>query len=85
MNDKHDIGQGTGTIGDAYEALVSGLRVCRSGWHGKGMWIQAQFPDENSKMTRPYNYIRTPDGALTPWTCSQADFYASDWCIAQEE
>ena len=27
------------TFGVAIEALKSGLRVCRSGWNGKGMWL----------------------------------------------
>lgn len=27
------------TFGSAIEALKSGLRVCRAGWNGKGMWL----------------------------------------------
>jgi hypothetical protein len=29
----------TSTFGEAIEALKMGLRVCRAGWNGKGMWL----------------------------------------------
>lgn len=31
---------GTGTFGMAVEAIKQGKRVARSGWNGKGMWLQ---------------------------------------------
>jgi len=80
----NDIGQGTGTIGDAREALISGLRVCRSGWNGKNMWLECQLPHNDPKMTLPFTYMRTAQGDFVPWLCSQTDFYATDWCIAKD-
>lgn len=75
-------------FGDAIEALKSGKRVCRAGWNGKGMWINAQFPDENSKMTLPYLYIEYPTGhtaypkgSRVPWLASQTDMLSEDWQI----
>ena len=47
------------TFGDAIEAMRDGEKVSRKGWNGKGIHIQIQFPDENSKMTGPYIYIDT--------------------------
>ena len=66
-------------IGQALGILNIGGRICRAGWNGKGMWLEKQVPDEHSKMTEPYTYMRTAQGGLIPWLCSQADFYAKDW------
>lgn len=37
---------------------------------------------EHSKMTEPYVYMKTAQGGLIPWLCSQADLLATDWEIA---
>ena len=66
-------------IGDVLNILNNGGRACRAGWNGKGMWLEKQNPDAHSKMTEPYTYMRTAQGGLIPWLCSQADFYATDW------
>jgi hypothetical protein len=63
----------------ALAALLNGARTTRQGWNGAGMWIALQTPDENSKMTRPYIYMSTVDGALVPWVASQTDLLAEDW------
>jgi len=68
-----------GGIGDAVRWMHSGLRVARRGWNGKNMWIALQVPDEGSKMTLPYVYMRTVQGDLVPWLCSQTDLLATDW------
>ena len=74
----------------ALNALKEGLRVCRSGWNGKNIWIQMQVPDENSKMTLPYIYIEYPDGhpaypngCRVPWLASQTDLLSSDWEVVK--
>lgn len=43
------------------------------------MWLAYQTPDANSKMTLPYIYMKTADGGLVPWLCSQTDLLAEDW------
>jgi hypothetical protein len=43
------------------------------------MWLHLQSPDAGSKMTLPYIYMRTVDGALVPWLASQTDMLATDW------
>jgi len=49
-----------------------------------------QYPDENSFMTSPYIYIDSsgllsdnPDSPKNrvPWTPSQTDMFAEDWCL----
>ena len=72
------------SIGSAITAMRAGQRVRRAGWNGKGMWIALQLPDANSKMTEPYVYMRTAQGGLIPWLCSQADLLAADWEIVHE-
>lgn len=74
----------------ALNALREGLRVARTGWNGKGMWLKLQVPDENSKMTLPYIYIEYPEGhpaypsgSRVPWLASQTDLLAEDWGIVQ--
>lgn len=71
-------------FGKALNTIRSGYRVRRSGWNGKGMYIELQTPDENSKMTLPYIYMRTVQGDLVPWLASQTDILSRDWEIATE-
>lgn len=69
----------------ALKELKVGHRVCRSGWNGKGLWLEVQYPDEHSKMTLPYIFISYPKdaentpGARCPWLASQTDIMAEDW------
>jgi hypothetical protein len=70
------------TIGWAVKQLNDGQRVARSGWNGKGMWLELQRPDNGSKMTLPYVYMKTAQDDLVPWLCSQTDLLATDWEIA---
>lgn len=67
------------TFGDAIHMLKSGRLVRRAGWNGKGMWLCLQRPDNNSKMTLPYIYMRTVQGDMVPWLASQTDMLADDW------
>lgn len=75
-------------IGDAIQAMRSGLKCTRKGWNGKGIFIKLQRPDKNSKMTSPYIYIDTTGlqsdnlnapRSLVPWLASQTDILADDW------
>jgi hypothetical protein len=72
-------------FGAALASLRQGLRVARDGWNGRGMWIALQFPDDTSKMTLPYVYMRTVTGDFVPWLASQADILATDWVIVPSE
>ena len=66
-------------FGEALKALKAGKKAARAGWNGKGMWIQLQVPDANSKMQLPYLYMKTADDKLVPWLASQTDVLAEDW------
>lgn len=71
-----------GSLGWAIEHLEAGKRVTRCGWNGPGQYLELQMPDPLSKMTLPYVYIRTVQGDLVPWICSQTDLLARDWRVA---
>ena len=45
------------------------------------MWLALQTPDQNSKMTLPYIYMRTAQGGLVPWLASQTDILSTDWQV----
>lgn len=69
-------------IGKAIEKMWEGEKVSRIGWNGPGQYLELQVPDENSKMSLPYIYIRTVQGDLVPWLASQTDILAVDWVEA---
>lgn len=70
-------------IGQAVKEMWDGNKVARSGWNGKNMWLMLQVPDEHSKMSLPYVYMKTADNKLVPWLCSQTDLLATDWVIVE--
>ena len=76
---KYNATTGEFDFGIALDSLRDGRKVARKGWNGKGQWIALQRPDENSKMSLPYLYIRTVGGDLVPWLASQTDLLAQDW------
>lgn len=68
-------------FGEAIEALKAGKKVAREGWNGKNMYLELQRPDEYSKMTLPYIYMKTAQGDFVPWLASQTDILSEDWKI----
>lgn len=77
------------SFGTALEYLKGGSCVSRGGWNGKGLWLELQVPDANSKMTLPYIFISYPNdaqntpGAHVPWLASQTDLLADDWQVVR--
>ena len=83
-------------FGQALEALEQGKRVCRAGWNGKDMFLFL-VPGSTFKVNRPpllgiypegttINYhahvdMKTAQGDVVPWLCSQSDMLAKDWLI----
>ena len=65
----------------ALNAVKDKARITREGWNGKGMWLELQSPDADSKMTLPYIYMKTAGDNLVPWFASQTDILAEDWII----
>ena len=70
-----------GTIGYAINRMEAGERVARAGWNGRNMWIALQTPDNHSKMSLPYVYMKTADHQMVPWLCSHTDLLANDWYV----
>lgn len=84
------------TFSEALERVKSGQRACRAGWNGKGMFIFL-VPGSTFQVNRPpllgiypegtiINYhahvdMKTVDGQVVPWLCSQTDMLADDWMI----
>ena len=74
-------------FGSALNELKAGNKVQRTGWNGKGLWLEMQRPDAHSKMTLPYLYLNYPDdaqntpGSRVPWIASQTDMLAEDWRV----
>lgn len=83
----------------ALKFLKEGKRVCRTGWNGKGMYLELQTPTELSKMTLPYIYIvmpgsivndpaggtHTTPAKLVPWLASQTDLLSVDWDLIETQ
>jgi len=80
----------------ALTALKNGNKVARSGWNGKGMFIflvpGSTFNVSRAPLLGIYPYgteityhahvdMRTAQGDIVPWLCSQTDMLADDWEI----
>lgn len=81
------LGDITHSFSGALVMIKDGEKVARTGWNGKGLWLELQKPDANSKMTLPYIFISYPNdaqntpGARVPWLASQTDLLANDWVL----
>lgn len=78
----------------ALSAVKAGARAARHGWNGKNMFIFL-VPGSIFKVNRPpllgiypenteikyhaHVDMRTADGSIVPWLCSQTDMLAEDW------
>jgi hypothetical protein len=86
-------------FGEALAALKEGKRVVRKGWNGKGMFIFL-VPGSTFKVNRPpllgiypegeeiqyhaHVDMKTAQGDVVPWVCSQTDMLAEDWELVSE-
>ncbi len=67
---------------DFSEALVmmkDGKKIKRTGWNSQNQWLHMQVPDQHSKMSLPYIYIKNAQDKLIPWIASQGDIFGEDW------
>lgn len=83
----------------ALTMLKDGKRMQREGWNGKGMFIFL-VPGSTFKVNRPpllgiykegteikyhaHIDMKTADGMIVPWLCSQTDMLATDWQLVTE-
>lgn len=78
----------------ALEEIKDGVRVARSGWNGKGMFVflvpgshftvnraplLGIYPPGTEIDYRTHIDMRTADGSIVPWLASQTDLLADDW------
>jgi len=86
------------TFSHALVYIKQGYRVARKGWNGKDMFIFL-VPGSNFKVNRPpllgiypegtpIEYLshvdmKTADGSIVPWICSQTDLLAEDWEVVK--
>ena len=81
-------------IGEAVAIMYDGGRVAREGWNGKDMFIFLVFgstfevnrppllgiyPEGTVIEYHPHVDMKTVDGSIVPWLCSQDDLLAGDW------
>lgn len=81
-------------IGWAVKQMQNGSRVMRGGWNGKDMFLflvpgshftvnraplLGIYPEGTEIDYCPHVDMRTADGKIVPWLCSQSDLLAMDW------
>lgn len=85
-------------IGWAVKQMHNGSKIARSGWNGKGMFcflvngsrfkvnrapLLGIYPEGTEIDYRPHVDMRTADGQIVPWVCSQSDLLATDWDVVE--
>lgn len=85
-------------FGDALHMLKLGKKVARAGWNGKGMFLflvpgstfkvsrpplLGIYPDGTEISYCPHIDMKTADGKVVPWLCSQTDALAEDWQVIE--
>lgn len=83
-------------FGAALASLKLGMRVARSGWNGKNMYLYLVNSSEFEVNRKPLLQIleegtvvkyrahidmRTAQGDFVPWVASQSDLLADDWFV----
>lgn len=74
------------SFGLAIGALKAGQRVSRSGWDGKGMWLELVTPEGSTSSgfpLLPWIGMKTADDKFVPWLASQTDVLADDWGVVE--
>lgn len=84
------------SFSEALRALKTGQKLTRVGWNGKEMFIflvsgstfHVNRPpllgiyDEGTEIQyHAHIDMKTADGKIVPWVCSQTDMLAEDWKI----
>lgn len=85
------------TIGWAVKQMQDGQKVRRAGWNGTEMFLflvpgstfavnrpplLGIYPEGTKINYQPHVDMRTAQGTVVPWNCSQSDLLATDWEIA---
>lgn len=85
-------------FGEALVLLKLGYKVARSGWNGKNMFLflvngstfnvnrpplLGIYPEGTEINYQSHVDMKTADGSIVPWLCSQSDMLASDWTLIE--
>ena len=85
-------------FGEALEELKAGNKVARSGWNGKDMFLflvpgstfvvnrhplLGIYPEGTEISYHAHVDMKTAQGDVVPWLCSQTDMLSEDWEITK--
>ncbi len=94
---KYGMGEGD-SFSEALEGIKLGQKWARKGWNGKGMFIflvpgstfkvnraplLGIYPEGTEIKYHAHVDMKTSDGQIVPWLCSQTDMLANDWVIVE--
>lgn len=83
---------------EALVEIKNGKRVSREGWNGKGMFVflvpgsvfkvsraplLGIYPEGTEIKYHAHVDMKTADGQVVPWLCSQTDLLADDWGVVE--
>lgn len=79
-------GEATFNFEEALKYLKRGLKICRKGWNGKGLYIELE-KGGNYKFSEilPYFVIKNTQNSFNTWVPSVSDLMAEDWMFYEEE
>ena len=78
------------TYSQALDHLKNNVKMQRSGWNGKGMYLiyfspvangqeQLNIEGDQKLPLLPFIVMKTADNMFVPWLASQTDILADDW------
>lgn len=83
----------------ALPLLLADSKIDRRGWNGSNMFIfmvpgseftvnraplLGIYPEGTKIKYLPHIDMKTAQGDVVPWLCSQSDAFATDWCVVEE-
>lgn len=69
-------------FGVALEYIKNGIKVCRKGWNGKGLYVKLEKGgDYEFSEILPYFVIKNTSNSFNTWVPSVSDLMADDWMI----
>jgi hypothetical protein len=77
------------SFGLAIEAMRKGLKVARTRWNGKGMWLslvkntEYTVSETDDSVLLPWIGMKTHDNKFIPWLASQSDMLSDDWMVVE--
>lgn len=82
------------SFSQALDNIKAGVKMSRTGWNGKGMFLflvpgsvftvnrpplLGIYPEGTEVRYCPHIDMKTADGSIVPWLASQTDLLSNDW------